>query len=307
MLHITNGSSVSISQAGIEGRVVFWNDVLHEGPVPNLPLEELSEVRSNFIVNAFGLSTEQASQEFEERDAALRGYGDEDELVLWFEHDLYDQLQLIQILDWVAAHRAPNTRTTLIQTDVYLGPMKAAELTALFPNRRVITEAQFGLARRAWAAFTAPDPAGLLALMREDTSALPHLASAFRRHLEQFPSTRNGLSRTQQQIMTAVASGAKTLGAAFAIDATMEERVFMGDSSFINYVRELGSCRSPLLNVDEHGSVMKLTLALTAKGREVLDGREDHIRLNGIDRWLGGIHLSSPDCVWRYDGVALVR
>ena len=27
----------------------------------------------------------------------------------------------------------------------------------------------------------------------------------------------------------------------------------------------------------------------------------DHLRLNGIDRWLGGVHLHG-DRVWRWDG-----
>src|ERR1039458_2770051 len=47
MLHITNGSSVALDRSGIGGEIVFWVDVLHEGPVPaGLELEELSRIRA---------------------------------------------------------------------------------------------------------------------------------------------------------------------------------------------------------------------------------------------------------------------
>ncbi len=32
----------------------------------------------------------------------------------------------------------------------------------------------------------------------------------------------------------------------------------------------------------------------------VLEGRADHVTLNGIDRWIGGVHLT-PDNLWRFD------
>ena len=43
---------------------------------------------------------------------------------------------------------------------------------------------------------------------------------------------------------------------------------------------------------------------MTERGCAVLDGREDRIGLNGIDRWLGGVHLSGGEAVWRWDETA---
>ena len=36
LLHVTNGSAVisAMREAGIDGTIVPWDDVLHEGPVP---------------------------------------------------------------------------------------------------------------------------------------------------------------------------------------------------------------------------------------------------------------------------------
>src|SRR5579872_4110569 len=120
MLHITNGESVSLPQTGLPGETLYWNDALHDGPVPRgLELEELSRVRERFISEFFGMPLSEVS--FRRRDEAIARFRDHEEVVLWFEHDLYDQLQLIQLLDWFAHQPAPLPKLSLINIDRYLG------------------------------------------------------------------------------------------------------------------------------------------------------------------------------------------
>jgi hypothetical protein len=38
-------------------------------------------------------------------------------------------------------------------------------------------------------------------------------------------------------------------------------------------------------------------LTLTETGLHVLHGRQDHVTLNGVDRWIGGVHLEIG-CAW---------
>ena len=33
----------------------------------------------------------------------------------------------------------------------------------------------------------------------------------------------------------------------------------------------------------------------------IIDGRDDWVRIRGIDRWLGGIHLQGVEAAWRWD------
>jgi hypothetical protein len=44
----------------------------------------------------------------------------------------------------------------------------------------------------------------------------------------------------------------------------------------------------------------RLPLRLTGTGERVLDGRADRVALLGLDRWLGGTHLT-PAAAWRWD------
>jgi len=93
---------------------------------------------------------------------------------------------------------------------------------------------------------------------------------------------------------------AVTLRGAFVESQKREQAVFLGDSSFFAYARELTSCPNPLVSIDSDEA------RITDAGREVLSGRADHIELNGIDRWIGGVHLASGH-IWRRDGSGVTQ
>ena len=251
MLHVTNGSSVSLPDSGLGGEILVWQDVLNHAPEPV-------------------------------------HWNPDEEIVLWFEHDLYDQLQLIHILDSL---RGRDPSPELICINRYLGRLRGDQLAALWPDRRPVTREQFDLASAAWNAFRAPDPMGIQALLETDTAALPFLAGALRRHLQQFPALENGLARTERQILELVRSGHRSFHALFRADQQLEERIFMGDTTFRGFLDGLTDCPHPLVH----------KFQLTSDGEDVLAGRKDHVRLNGIDRLLGGVHLQGKDVRWRWD------
>jgi hypothetical protein len=317
MLHITNGDSAAngIRETGIPGAVLSWIDVLHEGPVPpDLDLDQLRTVRAKFIADCGWTSFEEAVGLFSRRDRVLADSLGKDEVVLWFEHDLYDQLQLIQILDWYAHHDLNRTKLTLICAAEYLGPSTVERLRERYPERQPISGTQLELARTAWAAFRSPDPTQLTELLQRDSSALPFLSSALWRHLQQFPSTKNGLSRSENQALEAIASGITVLGQVYrASHHDREEALFLGDATFAIYVERLSAGREPLV-LREDGQVVKAPrgrgpapefwqsqVMLTPLGRAVLGEAADQVKLNGIDRWLGGVHLAGPAAKYRWD------
>ncbi len=119
MLHITNGDSAAeiLKATGLPGTILAWRDILHEGPTPaGLSLEQMSQVRARFIASQGWGNYDNLLAEFHHRDAILATSATQQEVVLWFEHDLYDQLQLIQILDWFTQQE---TRTHNTQLDLY--------------------------------------------------------------------------------------------------------------------------------------------------------------------------------------------
>jgi hypothetical protein len=113
-------------------------------------------------------------------------------------------------------------------------------------------------------------------LIASDTSALPYLAGALKRWLEELPSVGNGLSRTERQILEIASEGGHTFGMMFQASQRKEESIFMGDCRFRELVDGLMACPVPLLEMDSGA------YRITPTGREVLAGREDHVRVNGL-------------------------
>jgi hypothetical protein len=325
MLHITNGDSVggTLRHTGLPGAIVTWKDILHEGPTPaGLSLGQMSRLRAQFLADCALGPYEEVLADFLSRDTMLAQFAAHKEVILWFEHDLYDQLQLIQLLDWFSHQDRTTSTISLICVDAFpdiahflgLGQLNASQLRSLYETRRPLTEETFMLGREAWQAYCSPDPKALEAFLRKDTAALPFLKAALRRHLEQFPALHGGLSRTERQILEVVASGIHTPLEIFRATQEQEESPFLGDTPFWLYLSGLCTGRKPFLKRADGGTFSVPTagshdpafgeqvLAPTEEGQDALVGQADWIKSrSGIDRWLGGVHLQGQEAAWRWD------
>ena len=298
-LHVTNGDSVLylFKKAGIVGTPLAWRDVLHEGPVPaGLGLKATSAVRVQYLAQRGYGNPIKVAHDFEKRDALIASAPEFREIVLWFEHDLYDQLQLLQVLTTLEDHNLEPGRVSLVQSDHYLGSMTAEEISALLPRRRSVTPATSKSARRAWQRFTSSSSDDLLAAAREDAIGLPFLRSAMKRLCEEYPG-RDGLSRSQRQALSAAAQGPAAAEELYGRAQAREEAQFQGDSAFARMLEDLRDSRAPLLSSQAYG------FELTLLGRSVLAGDADWLAHHPIDRWIGGVHLT-PDYVVRWDDEA---
>ncbi len=301
-LHVCNGDAVVylFKKAGLLGTHVAWRDVLHEGPVPPGPLEATSAVRVRYLIERRLGRPIKIFRDFEQRDASLRSADRASEVVLWFEHDLFDQLQLLQILVTLDEMRLEPGRVSLVQTDEYLGSMTVEELSALYPRRKLVTAATISAARRAWAAFTGDDPRALFELTKTQAIGLPHMRAALTRLCEEFPWVRDGLSRAERGALQAVAHGRGRIEELFRRAQGREEASFMGQRAFAALVREMGAEPAPLIEEEEGAAVA------TALGRRVLAGDANWLESRPIDRWIGGMHLEEHGCArWNDETAAL--
>jgi hypothetical protein len=307
MLHIADGDCVAgtLRETGLPGEVRVFGDLMYEGPCPaGLSAEEWLETRARFLADGDVATLDDARACFRAFDETLAATPAHDETVLWLDHHLADQLILIKLLDWFGA-RPRRDRVRLVSVDRLLGWMDPAALSGLFGGRQPISGAQYRLASSAWQAFTSPDPVAIERLLDDDTSALPFLSAALRRHLEQFPWVDGGLSRTDRQALAVLrASGPLPFTQLFAAVQRLENPLFMGDLSLLGMLTELAGARVPLVRGEHADDLAIGTLAITDAGLAVLDERADHVRLNGIDRWLGGVHLAGDDAGWRWDSTA---
>lgn len=320
VLHVTNGESAAntLRRTALGGAVLPWQDVLHAGPVPAVPRPELRRRRAAFLSECGWGSRQAILASLAGRDHQLeRAFAERVPVVLWFEHDLYDQLQLVDVLALAgAAGAAPEA----IVVDSFpgkpgfrgLGELTAEELEILWPARREVTADALETATAVWDAFRAPQPEPLAECVSRGTPSLPLLGPALRRLLEELPAPRDGLSTTERTALLAIEEGASTPAATFLGAQDLEPAPFLGDTWFFRALAELGRGSRRLVETED-GEDLPLPpplgdgrlfagvpLRLTGEGERVLAGEANRVELLGIDRWVGGTHLV-PDAVWRWD------
>jgi hypothetical protein len=313
-LHVANGTSTTgtIDAAGLPGARSIWADPLYEGPVPaGLSDAELLDVRERFL--APPEDARDPVNDLRQWRAAIARHESYGELVLWFEHDLFDQLNLIQLLTWIREHLPEAKPVSLICIGSFpgrprfmgLGELTPRELAPLLEARQPVEASQYALARRAWQAFREPTPIALDELRHGDTSALPYLAAAIARFLQEYPWTSDGLSRTERRLLELASGDGITLRNAFPRMQEGEDVYCVTDGSLDGLAESLSEMSPPLLTLDrsgaETGRVLRGRVTITGAGRSVLSGQQDRVAIAGIDRWLGGVHLESGSRIWRWN------
>ena len=294
MLAITPGdcAAAQLRAADLAEDVLPWRDLLHEGPVPaGLDPVGLARVRAEFVSAQGWADPAEAAATFAERDATLaEAAAKPAEIVLWFDTNLVNRLALLQVLDRLAELRPGLDEVTLAEP-VSFGGATAGQLTQLATHRRPISTDRLTRARGAWAAFRAADPTRLV----EYTVDQGPLGAALRIHLQQFPHVGDGLAGTERRALAAVAAGAREFPDVYRAVTAADAPPWLGDSVLRSHLDRLATAAHPLVARDAAGG-----WRITPDGSAVLSGRADHVARNGIDRWLGGVHLTGGN-VWRFD------
>ncbi len=285
-LIITNGDSAAdlLQRAGRREPIQPWRDVLHEGPLVAGPLTVCSEARVAYLAHRFRMPATEIAAEFAARDDVMAAHREFAEIELWFEHDLYDQLQLIQVLSFFQTeHRTDGL--VLVQADDFLGTQRPDTILRFADHARPVTDTDLALGASLWSALTAPTPEAVAGAIEILGDRLPYVAPALRRFLEELPAPANGLGRTEQATVEAIADGTTTPGRLFHAVLAREEAVFMGDLSFFRLLDDLASCDVPLIaglappgaDEDDMERFDDADLELTMAGEDVLAGEEDHV------------------------------
>ena len=323
MLHIHNGDSAAetAKKAAVPGEHLAWREALVCGPAPGrLAEDQFRSVRARHLADAYGVNLKKCENELRTQEETLSRFSVHEEVVLWFEHDLFCQIQLIYLLDWFFSHDLGKTKLSLILIREFpgienfhgLGELNEQQLASLLPQREEVTTAQLDLGSRAWRAYSSSNPKEIESLIESDLSPLPFLARALSKHLRRFPSTENGLGKIENLGLALIAKGHANFRSLFPAFTRQEPEYGFGDAQLYFELKRLANVSTPLLKLKDGviGAAMDAarmllsTFEITERGKAVLNGEEDFVRLNGIDQWLGGVHLEGNEAEWRWDELA---
>jgi len=315
-LHIRCGSDLMnpLKEAGFSGDFLEYSDALCQGPV--LADDTWLTHRAAFLAHAYGAQTGQNSGQVAERlrhaeeslQSAAQHY---ERVVIWVEHDSYDQLVLARCLAQFA-EVAP-ARLDLISVERFpgnarfigLGQLPSEALRLLWDERTPVSAQQLEAGRGVWAKVRHDDPTPLTLAARSGIPGLPQMAGAIQRHCQELPWLRDGLSLTERLAMQLLAEGPKTVGEIYS--ALMREREplpWLGDIMLLFILDSMRAASEPVFTGAFEGEQRRWPdelLTITDLGRAVLAGEVDWLSLSPPERWLGGVRVSAASPCWRWD------
>src|SRR5688500_6528448 len=118
IVHVCNGDATAdqLSLADLPGDIRVWADALDIGPVLPVSDHEFYKARGElWAAKGYGSAADNA-QKVADWDKAFDEAAGADELILWYEHDLFDQLALIRLLARLARRGLP-AQLTIVSID----------------------------------------------------------------------------------------------------------------------------------------------------------------------------------------------
>ena len=214
-IHILNGDATAeiFHETNLVGDILIWREVLCEGPISKYgSLGDFFNQRAEFLDKEYGESVNVSYHSFVipelEKLTKLENY---DEVVLWFEYDLFCQVNLLFILYYTYSQNIhKNCKVSLIcptdhpELDDFkgLGQLSPEQMANLYGERELILENDLKLAAEAWIAFASPDAMQLNDLVTADySSVLSCVPSALRSHCTRFPDSRHGLGAIERKLI----------------------------------------------------------------------------------------------------------
>jgi len=317
-LHIRCGTDLqtTLPAAGFCGDFLHFSDPYVQGPLTNSA--DHIKTRSKFLFQAFGkyinksLSDIQNDLKQEQQklaDSAIQY----ERVVLWFEHDSFDQLILARILAYFNKFNKPQ-HLELVTLNHFpgsirfigLGQLPPEAIRLLWQQRVPVTHRQLSLGTEIWDVLINKSPLTLFKLLQTDViNTLPNMKKALYRHLNELPSSYNGLGLTEQLTLEILKAGELTGGKLFkTLTLEIDPLPWLGDIMYwfiLNSMTQASEDIIQISNNDLNKPWHERKLCITEAGLQLLEGKLDWLSLNPPPRWIGGILTTSEQKSWRWD------
>jgi hypothetical protein len=294
MIHILNGDALveSFKQFNIKGDYIVWRECLFEGPIFNAKTEiDLANIRAEYISNTYGENEAHYMKDFNNFFNKLKCINEYSEVTLWFDYDLFCQVNLMYLLKVIAGYKYDIPIGLVLPKDdgknkIYkgFGRLTGEQLQELFECRKSLSKEDLHAAEKFWNAYSSTKPLQFEWLLNNTNNTFPFFREALQAHIERFPSMENGVNSIEQIILNSVEEG---INDKFKIMERVwkEASIYgLGDLQIFKYIEQL-SDSNLLINGDK--------IQITKLGKAVLDNTKNYLELRKSDVWIGGVHLNN--------------
>ncbi|MDO6601744.1 DUF1835 domain-containing protein [Arenibacter palladensis] len=288
-LHITNGDILTnkLSTLKLEGDIITWREMLCEGKTEtNVGSESFWKTRFEFLNKNYKISKSWFIDKTLKEYRTLCNHKQEDRIVLWFDFDLFDQINMLAVISWLKTHR-PYAEISLVSSEgdddsldiMGLGELTDEQLRKLYTNRTLLTQDDIEYADYVWQLYCSDNPIRLENLKDFDSFQFSHLSGAIEAHLMRFPTIRNGLNEVENNILR-LARNAKPKTKLELLNTVLRNqgRYGFGDTQYERVITKL----KPLFTNFN-------PVKLSKKGMEILEGKTSYYScIQENDAYLGG-------------------
>jgi len=212
ILHITNGDNTTnyLKKLNFSGSFITWRETLCEGKTTSdIGSESFWKNRFDFFKNSYNISKKQFIDYTLKEYRNLCKEKEQDEIVLWFEHDLFCQINMLAVISWLKRYRKGYQISLVcagkskgIQRMLGLSQLNAAQIKQLYKNRIELNQDDIAHADYIWQLYCSDSPLRLETVNKfNPLSPFKYLASAIEAHLQRFPSIENGLNKIENKIL----------------------------------------------------------------------------------------------------------
>ncbi len=289
LLHITNGDSFTqrLNTLNLKGDVITWREMLCEGKtLANVGSESFWKTRYEFLHKNYKVSKSWFIEKTLKEYRSLCNHKQQDEIVLWFEYDLFCQVNMLAVISWLLANRK-YAQISLVcsgkedESDkMYtLNELSDEQLLGLYKNKKTLSQDDIEYADYVWQLYCSNNPMRLENLTDFNDYQFDYLDEAIKSHLQRFPSIANGLNNMENSILRATelekpASRKELLKSILQNQGNLG----FGDTQYDRVITRL----KPLFTAFN-------PVKLSKKGKEILDGQTSYYSsIKDNDDYLGG-------------------
>lgn len=297
-------------------RLLVTEDSLSFGPAPATDdLDVWRSTREPFLKSLCN-SHDPPPQEYNPKGLNTDLLGGENPIVVWAGIGLPEQLLLARVVVLFEQLGLDVSRLRVVQFEESIRGYVVRGIAILDPEElrehpepRVLLPEELRELRRAWNVYTSSEPADLNRYAVE-RGPMPILHRAMRCLIQRYPDHQSGTSSWDERLlhytMDRGPKAAHVLGLTMGFDDSPD---LVGDGYLFQRLMRLAdsTLASPLVSVTGSRRLLReCQVRLTPFGQMVLAGEANQVRRNGIDDWIGGVHLTSAAPVTFREGDRLV-
>jgi len=289
LLHITNGDSLTdrLKALNLKGDIITWREMLCEGKtLTNVGSESFWKTRFEFLNKNYKVSKSWFVEKTLKEYRSLCNHKQQDQIVLWFEYDLFCQINMLAVISWLKTHRK-YAHISLVcsgnedETDkMYsLGDVSDEKLLELYENRTELSMNDIEFADYVWQLYCSDNPIRLENLTDFKNYQYDYLSDAIKTHLKRFPTIKNGLNDIENHVLQLSFDKKPKSKRELLRTVLTDQGVYgFGDSQYDRIITTLKPLYSSFNPV-----------RLTKKGKQILEGKTSYYAtIQDIDAYLGG-------------------